>query len=265
MTRSRRLAGPALALVFVLFYWTPLLWWLLRYASHGFARIPSNLPFAILLGRTFKISSIVSCTAVLAAYPVALLWRVSSTGIRRLLIGLMTAPLLLGFIARNYSWIGMLTSPDPLTSLGWSLVGGSALLYTEIAVELVMAAAFIPIAFFLLVQGVAAVTQDNVDAARTLGASDIAVLSFVVIPQSLRAAVLALGMIFTMSLGWFITPRMLGGGKFDFVSNAVLTLVDLGLFSDASNLALYFLMATAIPTLAVTLFAVRRRRLVTGR
>lgn len=263
--RSRLIGGAAAVFLLTLLYWVPLGWWVLRYSISGALSLPPDLPFLPLLRRTFMLSGIASGVAILAAYPLALLWRVSSNWTRHLIVGLMVVPLILGLLARNYSWVGMLSSNAPRASLGWSLIGGTDLLYTASAVVLVMSCAFIPIAFFLLAQGVAAVTQDHVDAARTLGASDPGVLIFVVLPQSFRAALLAFGVIFAMSIGFFITPRMLGGGKYDFVSNAVLALVNFGDFSAASSVALYFLLWTAIPAAIVTVIATRRRHLVTGR
>lgn len=263
--RRQPLFAFGLVAVLAISYWIPLLWWVGQYGRHGLPTLPRDLPFGLLLRRTFFVSMIVASGAIVAAYPIALLWRLSPGWCRRLFAAVMAAPLLLGFIARNYSWIGMLGSDDPIISIGWSLVDGRHLLYTKFAVELVMTSAFVPVAFFLLVQGVAAVTQEHVDAARTLGAPDSRVLFHVLLPQSFRAAILAFGMVFSMSLGWFITPRLLGGGRFDFVSNWVLTLVNLGSFGDASNVAFFFLLATALPSVIVTFLAVKRRRFITGR
>src|SRR3712207_9412296 len=103
-----------------------------------------------------------------------------------------------------------------------------------------------------------------VEAARTLGAKDWKILLFVIIPLSLRAALLAFGLILAMAVGYFVTPNMMGGGKVDFVSNATLQYINLGLFGGASAVAIYFLAIMIVPVLLIALFALKRRALLTG-
>lgn len=254
-----------LLIVITALYWVPLVWWLLRYLIAEPSSLPDDLPFWQLIGRTLLISSVAALVSLVAAYPLVLIWRLTGTVIKQLVVFLMVVPMVMGLLARNYSWIGMMSSSDILPSMGWSIMGGRQLIYTQFSVYLVMSCIFVPIAFFILIQGISGVTKDHIHAARTLGVPDWKIVLFVIVPLTLRAAALAFGLILAMSVGYFITPRMIGGGKTDFVSNAILKYVNLGHFGLASMLALSFLAVMSIPIAVITVYAVRRRLLVSGR
>ena len=258
--------GFLLVAVVCVAYWLPLVWWMIRYVVSTPFHLPENFPFILILRKTFLISSVAALAAIVGAYPIVLLWRFSpNRTVRHALIFVMVVPLIMGLLARNYSWIGMLSAHSAGASLGWSLLGADKLLYSTLSVYVVMACIFVPIAFFMLIQGALSVKPEHIETARTLGLPDWKIVFVVAIPQTVRAAALAFGFIFTMAVGYFVTPRMIGGGKVDFIGNAVLKYLDLGKFESASALAVVFLAAAAIPAAVVTIFAIRRRILVTGR
>jgi ABC-type spermidine/putrescine transport system permease subunit I len=80
-----------------------------------------------------------------------------------------------------------------------------------------------------------------------------------------RSASLAFGMILAMATGFFVTPRMIGGAKYDFASNAILSYIDLGHFDEASALAVLFLICMLFPLIAIVMYTLHRRKLITGR
>ena len=266
-TGGARFGSGSILLIGVLCvgYWLPIGWWTLKYSLAGSFRLPENFPFFAIFSNTFLVSAVASVAAILGAYPLVLLWRLSGKGVRHSIVFLMVVPMVMGLLARNYSWIGMLSSNTLIGSLGWSRLGGNALLFSTLSVYVVMACIFVPVAFFMLVQGAVGVRPEHIEAGRTLGLPDWKIVFVVLIPQTFRAAALAFGLIFTMTVGYFVTPRMIGGGKIDFVGNAILTYLNLGKFGEASAIALIFLVSVAVSASVVTVFAVRRRMLVTGR
>jgi len=258
--------GTVVIALFSVAYWLPLVWWMLRYVLAAPFHLPADFPVFLFLWKTFFVSTVAATAAIVGAYPIVLLWRFSPhRGVRHILIFAMVIPLIMGLLARNYSWIGMLSAHSAGASMGWSLLGGNKLLYSTPSVYLVMGCIFVPLAFFMLIQGVLGVKEEHVEAARTLGLPDWKIVFAVAIPQTFRAAALAFGFIFTIAVGYFVTPRMIGGGKVDFVGNAVLAYLSFGRFEMASALAIVFLVAVSIPAAIVTAFAIRRRIFVTGR
>ena len=260
-------AGGILVIVlFSVAYWLPLGWWMLRYVWAAPFHLPANFPLFLIIWKTFLVSAVAATAAIVGAYPIVLLWRFSPyRRVRHTLVFAMVVPLIMGLLARNYSWIGMLSAHSTGASMGWNLLGGNKLLYSTQSVYLVMGCIFVPLAFFMLIQGALGVKEEHVEAARTLGLPDWKIVFVVAIPQTLRAAALAFGFIFTIAVGYFVTPRMIGGGRVDFIGNAVLAYLSFGKFEIASALAIVFLAAVSIPAAMVTVFAIRRRIFVTGR
>lgn len=267
----RKLLGEPGRLLLLLvvgpFYWFPLILWVVDSIQGGQASSTTleDYPFWTTTWRTLFVSMLVAVFATVAAYPLALVWRFSGPTVRRFLAVTMTAPLILGLLARNYSWIGMLSSTKPMTSMGWSIVGGNDLIFTPWSVGLVMSCIFVPITFFILIQGISGVKANHILAARTCGAVDWRILAFLVIPMTLRAAVLSFGLVLAMAVGYFITPRMIGGGKTQFISNIILELLNRGDFSQASQMGLKFLLFMTLPVVMIIWYSLRLRQRSTGR
>lgn len=250
--------------VLFLFYVLPLLSWITVHMKDGMAHWPLELPFLQYVYNTLLLSSIIAMVSVCACYPVALLWRFSGYAFQGVIVFIMIVPMVMGLLARNYSWIGMLSSNHALISMGTSLLFGNNLIYTRISLCLVMICIFIPVAFFITIQGLRSVSQENLDAARTLGAPDWKIIFLIILPMSMRALVLATALVFAMASGFFVTPAMIGGRKYNFISNVILTYIDIGRFETASTLALAFLGIMIIPMSLVLFIAVRKRKLVLG-
>ena len=260
----RYLGFYLLAVLLLLFYWFPIVWWVGNLLIGRGVYLPPGLPLWSLIGRTVTLSLMSSVLSVLVAYPGVLLWRLSGSPARRLVLALMVLPLLMGLLSRNYSWIGLLSNRGIIGSVGSTLLGED-FLYSRTAVVVVMASVFMPISFFILVQGTALIRKIQIDAAKTLGAPDWRIVFSVVLPLTRRAAALAIGFTFALAVGFFVTPRMLGGGKYDFVGNAILMYVDLGLFNAASTVSIIFLAVGLLPAIGIAWYSMRRRRLVSGR
>lgn len=199
-----------------------------------------------LLKRTHSLALAVASFSVIAAAPAALYSRLARPYTAFCVAVLLIAPLSVGMLARNYSWVGMLSANDGITSLGWSLLGGKDLLYTPTAVNLVMTFVFAPWAFFMLRLALGGITDIQIEAAATLGASPSRLVGRVLGPALLRGALLAGLLIYGSALGYFITPKMLGGNSGDLAGNAILRFMELGDFAAASTISLA-LLTTAIP------------------
>jgi len=267
LENKRELVRPigALVLGFLLLflYWLPIVWWVGSvFVKHGFV-MPSGFPFWSLTFRTIILSLIASGFSLLSAYPFVILWRLYGKFVRGVILLMMIVPLLMGLLARNYSWIGMFSGSE-ISSLFNMIFFANSFLYTISSVIIVMATVFTPLSFFILLQGVSAIHPEHFEAAKTLGVSDRRILLFVFLPFTYRAALLSAGFTFAFAVGFFVTPRMLGGGKYDFFGNAVLMYVDLGRFDLASSISVIFLTLVIIPAVLISFYAIRRRKIIAG-
>jgi ABC-type spermidine/putrescine transport system permease subunit I len=262
---GRRARNPLvflLAGVVVIVYWLPLVVWVERALAAQSAAVHDELPILAVVGQTLGISGLVAVAAITFAYPPAVLWRLSGRGARLAILVITVLPIITGFMARNYAWLGLLSTAGlPGTDFG----RGSVLLYTRFGVGCVMTFVFVPVAFFILIEGTTGFTQSQVDGARTLGASERTILLRVLLPQTKRAALLAFGLIFSMGAAFFVTPHMIGGRKYSFFTNLIWDYIDIGEFGRASTLALIFLGVMAAPVFLTTVVSLRRRAFTTGR
>ncbi len=260
-----RFEWPALILGIIVAttYWLPMFWWLFYIATGGI-EWPEGLPFWSLAMHTSYLCLFSTILAIIISYPFVIVWRFSNAVVNKCITALMIIPLIMGLLARNYSWIGLLTNQGSFGTLGRRILGDD-FLFSSYAIILVMAVIFVPVAFFILIQATRSIRSEHIEAARTLGVPDWRILFVVVLPITYRAAILAAGFIFALSVGFFVTPSMIGGGNYDFIGNAVLLYVNLGDFQKASTLALAFLGLTILPVIGVTILSLRRRTLISGR
>jgi ABC-type spermidine/putrescine transport system permease subunit I len=96
------------------------------------------------------------------------------------------------------------------------------MLYTRSAVILGMVAFFVPLFFFVMVQGLAKLPPNALISARLFGLTFDETVIFVLVPALQRSILISITLVFGLSLGFYATPRMLGGGNTLFVSNIIL-------------------------------------------
>lgn len=227
--------------------------------------IPPHQVFWSVFPRTVGLSAFAAGAAVMAGASVACLYVFSSPTLRRCLTFLMTVPLLVGYLARNYSWLGLLSSLSGDQSIPPLRELGDALLYNSAGVVVVTATVFIPFAFFLTLQGFTGVKTEMFAAAQTLGCSNWKTLRSVLLPLVSRHIAIACGLCFVLALGYFVTPRMIGGGNQDFIGNEVLrVLAKPGDVGTASWIALDFLLLSAVPIGVLVWYSYRRRTSIVG-
>lgn len=219
---------PILFLFF--FFILPILIWLI--ITHELLSITVILkpPFIKQFLNTGSISLLTALFSVIFAYPIALFWWIlkKSGYISKILIVILLSPIILGLTTRNYSWMGIFS--------------GTPFQYSMLAVLIVMIYIFIPFSFFVLIQGMNSISNLTMDASKTMGANIIETFTKVIFPQTIRQCGLAFLLVFSNSLCFYITPSMIGGGKYDMVGNVIWQLVNYGQFNEASKISIIFLI-----------------------
>jgi ABC-type spermidine/putrescine transport system permease subunit I len=246
---------PALFIACV-FGWPIVIWglWVLTASQE------SSFPFSLLwpaLVRTHKLALAVASLSVILAMPPSLLCEYAGEELRAIVSTLVLAPLLLGMLSRNYAWVGLFSESNTIGSLDWMHFAPGRLIHTESAVLIVMTAVFVPSSFFLMRLALSAVAVVHVDAARSLGADDSALLRTVFLRPILKGAALGFLFAYCSALGFFITPRFLGPNKGDLVGSIVVRFTELGELQTASHVAAVFLI-TAAPAAGLFLYLVQR-------
>ncbi|MFC1572891.1 ABC transporter permease [Candidatus Eisenbacteria bacterium] len=204
---------------------------------------------------TLKIGLLTTTVTLFFAYPLAFLLVESSRYRRLLLVWIVLASMWLSVQIRSYSWIVLLQRTGPISKL-LRAVGivdaDTSFLFSTEAVTVGMVHVLLPFAIMVIWSVSARNATKAKGLAMSLGANDFFYLLRVYAP-SVTGAVLAAGLlVFLMSIGFYITPELLGGGRGDTMMMA--TLIDqqvnqLGDWGSGASLAL--ILAVAVVTILV--------------
>jgi len=174
---------------------------------------------------TLRISAIVTVLCTMLSVPIA--WELYSTRSRWVRIALWSAalfPLWTSGVVRNYAFTIILQRRGILNT--WLLSLGIireplALLYTEAAVVMGIFYTMLPYAILPIYASFAAQDEQLVPAAESLGASRLRAIVDVALPLAAPSIFAAAAIVFVISVGFYITPILLGGPQSPFLATIV--------------------------------------------
>ena len=221
----------------------------------NFLQIVQEPTYLRIIGRTVLMAALVTITDAAIAFPFAyFMARVASRRTQTLLFAAVLLPLWASYLARVYSWILILNHSGVLN---WSLrsVGLPAanLGYSDVAVWIVFCYIWLP---FMIVPTYAAlerVPDSLLEAASDLGARGWRTMRDVVLPLALPGIVAGSIFTFSLTLGDYITPVLVGGGT-SFIGNVVYS--NIGIANNVPFAAALAMVPIAI--MAVYLLGARR-------
>lgn len=198
---------------------------------------------------TLELALIVTILCLIIGYPVAyLLANLDGRQGQWMRLALLIT-LWLSVLARTYSWIIILQRNGIVNRvlIGAGLVDHPlSLVYNETGVLIGMVHILLPFMIMTLVPALRAIDPNVVRSALSLGARPLVAFRRVYFQLSLPGVVAGSILVFTMALGFFITPAILGGGRTTTIVMAIMdqvqVLVDLPLAS-----------ATSVALLAISL------------
>jgi putative spermidine/putrescine transport system permease protein len=206
--------------------------------------------------RTIGIAAAVTITDALLALPFAFFAaRVASPRLRSALFVLVLLPLWTSYLVRVYAWRLILAKAGVLN---WALGGLGLSLnvaYSNWAMWIVFSYIWLPFMILPIWGAFERLPDSFLEASSDLGARNATTFRRIALPLVLPG--LAAGSIFTFSLtlGDFITPTLVGGAGSDFIGNVVYRSV--GISSNVPFAAAY----ATIPLLVMGLYLLFARRL----
>jgi ABC-type spermidine/putrescine transport system permease subunit I len=211
---------------------------------------------------TFKIATTVTLVSLLLAYPVA--YALSTASPRWVLIGLvfLMLPFWTSILVRTYAWMILLGRNGVLNQIliGLGLVTEPVgLLYNVSGVLVGMVHVLLPYMVLPIYSAMLRVDRDLLLAAEGLGASGGSVFWRVYLPLTLPGVIAGTALVFILSLGFYITPALLGGGRVIMI--AVLIEQQVRQFLDwgfASALSILLLLAALLAFFALNRTGWRR-------
>lgn len=219
-----------------------------RLDSTIYQQLAADPLFQSVLLRTFRIAVEVTALVLLLAYPTAyLIWRVRPA-IAGLLLALVLFPLWTSLLVRTYAWTVVLGRNGIVNQLleGTGLTSGPVkILNTEVAVLIGMVHVLVPFAILPIYNALRQIDPAMMRASAILGASSIQTFRHVVLPLSLPGAIAGGVLVFVLSLGFYVTPAILGGPQAYLVANLIAQQVTLLLdFGKGAAIAFTLLLFT---------------------
>lgn len=176
-----------------------------------------------ILGKSFVLATFTTTFCLLFAYPVAL-WlglRVPEKYRNGLLV-LVILPFWTSLLIRMYAWIFMLRD-EGLVNLVLGTFGlpHLSLLYNDFAVLLGQVYGELPFMILPIYVSVERLDRAILEAAADLGATPARALWKVTVPLTAPGIAAGSVLVFIPSLGAFLAPDLLGGGKTMYVGNLI--------------------------------------------
>ncbi|MBN8944728.1 MAG: ABC transporter permease [Rhizobiales bacterium] len=175
------------------------------------------------IGTTLRLSALIALLCLLLGYPLArVLARSGSARLRRVILFCLVATFLSGGVTRAYAWMVILGNRglinEALRGLGLPTL---TLINNETAVVISVLNFVLPFFVLTLFGALRTIPETLEQAARNLGASRLRCFLHVTLPLSLPGIAAATSLCFALSLGAFLFPQMLGGGRVHVLATAI--------------------------------------------
>ncbi len=196
---------------------------------------------------TLLISATTTLIALLLAYVLAAaLWRAGPV-LRRVLLAFVLLPFWTAVLIKNFAWAALLQDNGIVNTLlqqSGLIAAPLTLLHNRLAVIIGMVHYVLPYATFPIFNAMQAIDGRIERAARSLGAGSVSVIWLIVLPLTLPGVLSAAVLVFVVSIGFFITPVILGAPSDMMIANLVNYYVhELVDFNAGSALAVLILAA----------------------
>jgi putative spermidine/putrescine transport system permease protein len=173
--------------------------------------------------RTISIAAAVTITDAIIAFPFAYyMARIAKPHTRAILFVLVLLPLWASYLARVYAWRLILNSNG---LLNWTLekVGlpPANIAYTNTAMWIVFSYIWLPFMILPVYASLERIPHSYIEASRDLGGKGLRTLRSVILPLALPGIVAGSIFTFSLTLGDYITPVLVGGASSQFIGNVV--------------------------------------------
>lgn len=227
--RHMILLGPLLLLL-ALAYLVPFLGvmqWSVTLPEPGLGQYAVALTDPLVLGviwRTLRICAVVTVISVAAAYVLTLIWVRGGPVARPLVEICILIPFWISVLTRAFGWLALLSNKGIantwLQEIGL-LSEPLTLVRNEFGVIVGMVHFLIPFAVFPLASAMRSVDERVLMAARGMGAPRSVIFWRIFVPMTRTGILGAVLLVFVFSVGFFITPAILGGGRSVMVAELI--------------------------------------------
>jgi len=217
--------------------------------TNNFRIILTEPTYRAIIGRTVGIAALVTVTDAILAFPFAYyMAKVATRRTQTVLFAAVLLPLWASYLARVYAWILILNHDGVLN---WSLqsigLPAANIGYTNTAMWVVFSYIWLPFMIIPIYAALERVPDSLLEAAADLGARRWRAVLDVVLPLAIPGVIAGSIFTFSLTLGDYITPILVGGAGSSFIGNVVYANIGI-----ANNVP----FAAALATVPVVIMAV---------
>lgn len=182
--------------------------------------------YVSLFYRTLWMSLLITVLCLLLGYPVAYLLTSLPARTSNLLMILVLLPFWTSLLVRTTSWIALLQTQGVLNDLlvFVGLISEEArlqMIYNKIGTIVAMTHILLPFMILPLYSVMKTIPASYMQAARSLGASPFTAFVRVYMPNTVPGIGAGSILVFILSIGYYITPALVGGRTGTFISNFI--------------------------------------------
>lgn len=201
-----------------------------------------------ILLRTFATAATVTAVCLVVGYPYAYAMVAAGPRLRALLTLLVLVPFWTSLMVRTFAWVILLQGGGPVQqALSIIGLGHIELIRTNLGVIIGMAQILLPFVVMPLFAVMVAIDRRLILASASLGAPPIVSFLRVWLPLSLPGVGAGALIVFISSLGFYVTPALLGSPSDSLISQQIFTQVN-GLlqWGRAGAMGVVLLLATLV-------------------
>ena len=195
------------------------------FTLHNYTESWTNKVVQSVMLRSLMVSMLVTAATVVLAYPVAYFVSFNVTPEKKgLWLFLITIPFWTSYVIRVFMWNVMLGRTGVINS---ALVG-SGIIDTPLdmnfsvqAMVVTLAHAYAPFAILPIFVALEKIDRSLLEAGQDLGETGWTTFLRVTLPLSMTGVVAAVLIVFIPVIGDYVTPNLVGGGKFPMIANII--------------------------------------------
>jgi putative spermidine/putrescine transport system permease protein len=209
-----------------------------------------------IVGRTLGFAALTTVVDIVLAFPLAYyLTRVASHRTRRLVLVLVTVPLFSSLIVRLYSVRLILDDGGILHALMAKVGLDVQIGFSELAMAIAFSYVWLPFMILPVYAALERVPGSLIEASRDLGAKGSTTFRTVLLPLAFPGVVAGSIFTFSLTLGDFITPTIVGGDNHQLIGSVVYS--NFGIANNAPFAAAF----ATVPLLIMAIYLLVARRL----
>lgn len=190
----------------------------------GIQRRRSARIYLRLYGKTLKIAVIITALTIVLGYPLAYVIAGASARVSGILLIFVLLPFWTSLLVRTTAWIALLQSSGVVNSIltGIGITEKPLeMMYTEFATVIAMTHILLPFMVLPLYSVMKGIDRSYMRAALSLGSGPIGAFFRAYFPMTLPGLSAGAVLVFIVSVGYYITPALVGGTDGQMISNLI--------------------------------------------